>query len=173
MDDQQPTRTLGFVLHDVARLMRRDLEQRGRLANLTMTRAQWSVLAHLARNQGINQSALAQILDIEPITLVRLLDKLEAAHLIERRPAPGDRRCRRLFLTDQATPFLEQIHALAVQTRARALHGLSPAQREQLMELLLVMRSNLSNQNCDPAPDHLPDKLPDNLPDNLEDPAHG
>ena len=76
-----PSRTLGFVLNDVARLLRKRFEQRARAAALGLTRAQAAVLAYLARQEGINQAALAQILDLEPITLARLLDRLQAASL--------------------------------------------------------------------------------------------
>src|SRR5215831_20035136 len=83
MDHEIPSRTLGFVLNDVARLMRKRFEQRARAASLGLTRAQAAVLAHLARQEGINQAALAQLLELEPITLARLLDRLQAAVLIE------------------------------------------------------------------------------------------
>ena len=79
-----PSRTLGFVLNDVARLMRKRFEQRARAAALGLTRAQAAVLANLARQEGINQAALAQTLELEPITLARLLDRLQAVALIER-----------------------------------------------------------------------------------------
>ncbi len=99
--------TFGFLLHDTARLLRRDFERRSKSTGLT--RAQWSVLAYVARNQGSNQAALADMLEIEPITLVRLLDKLEAAGLVERRPDPADRRVRRLYLTEATGPLLAQL----------------------------------------------------------------
>src|ERR1043165_3270769 len=125
MSTNVPERTLGFVLHDVARFLRKRFEQRARVARLGLTRAQWSVLAHLARQEGINQAALAQILEIEPITLVRLLDRLEAAKLIVRRPDPSDRRARALYLTPAARPLLERIWALAASVREEAMAGLS------------------------------------------------
>ena len=89
IDDQNPpdapNRILGFLLHDVARLMRKRFEQRAREVDLGVTRAQAAVIAHLSRNEGINQVSLAQLMDIEPITLVRLLDRLQVAGLIERK----------------------------------------------------------------------------------------
>src|SRR5499433_2561733 len=112
MASELPGRTLGFVLHDVARLLRKRFEQRARAANLGLTRAQWQVLAYLARQEGINQATLAQLLEIEPITLTRLLDRLEAAELVERRPDPGDRRARVLYLTPSAEPLLARIYKL-------------------------------------------------------------
>lgn len=100
MIQEIPSRTLGFVLNDVARLMRKRFEQRARAASLGLTRAQAAVLANLARQEGINQVSLAQILELEPITLARLLDRLQAASLIERRPDPKDRRAHLLYLTN-------------------------------------------------------------------------
>src|SRR6202171_4608396 len=98
--------SFGFLLHDIARLMRQRFDQRARSLNLT--RAQWQVLAHLQRHEGINQSGLAEILEIEPITIARLLDRMEEAGLVERRADPADRRARRLFLTERAKPMLER-----------------------------------------------------------------
>jgi DNA-binding MarR family transcriptional regulator len=141
-----PERTLGFVLHDVARVLRKRFEQRARAAQLELTRAQWSVLAHLARQEGINQAALAQILEIEPITLVRLLDRLQAAGLVERRSDLSDRRARVLYLTPAARPLLEQIWTLAAVVREEAMAGLSDAEREQLLGMLLKIKGNLTER---------------------------
>ena len=143
MTTQAPDRTLGLVLHDVARLLRKRFELRARAADLPLTRAQWSVLAHLSRQEGLNQSALAQIMEIEPITLVRLLDRLQAAGLVERRPDPADRRIRALYLTPAAHPLLERIWTLAAVVREEAMAGLSEAEREQLMGTLLRLKGNL------------------------------
>jgi DNA-binding MarR family transcriptional regulator len=145
MTTNVPERTLGFVLHDVARFLRKRFEQRAREARLGLTRAQWSVLAHLARQEGLNQTALAQILEIEPITLVRLLDRLQAANLIERRPDPRDRRARVLFLTPTARPLLDRIWTLAASVREDAMAGLSEPEREQLIGMLLRIKTNLTD----------------------------
>jgi MarR family transcriptional regulator for hemolysin len=143
-------RHLGFLMHDVARLLRKRLEQRTRA--LGLTRAQWSVLAHIARHEGINQKALAEILEIEPITLARVLDRLEAAGYIERRAHPEDRRAWLPHLTDKARPVLEQLFALGATTREEAMAGVVPAEREQLIETLLRMKSNLCKSTpCDMA----------------------
>jgi DNA-binding MarR family transcriptional regulator len=146
-----PQLTIGFLLHDTARLMRRDFERRSRGTGLT--RAQWAVLAHLQRTEGSSQAQLADILDIEPITLVRLVDRLEAAGWVVRRPDPDDRRIRRLFLTETAKPLMEQFQELAEATRAAALNGLSAAEREQLTALLLRVRGNLSGRDPLGRPD--------------------
>jgi DNA-binding MarR family transcriptional regulator len=137
--------TFGFLLHDSARLMRRDFERRSRSSGLT--RAQWAVLAYLARSEGTSQAALAEMLEIEPITLVRLLDRLEGAGWVERRADPSDRRVRRLYLTETARPLMDQFQDLAAATREAALAGLSEAERQQLTSLLMKVRTNLSGRD--------------------------
>jgi MarR family len=89
--------TLGFLLHEVARLLRRRFEQNAR--DFGLTRSQWQVLAYLANNEGINQSGLADLLEIEPITLGRIVDRLQARGLIERHPDPSDRRGSGSFIS--------------------------------------------------------------------------
>ena len=137
----RPEQTLGFLLHDVARLLRKRFEQTAR--GLGLTRAQWQVLAHLAHNEGIQQSALADLIEIEPITLVRILDRLQAAGLIERRPHPRDRRIWLLYLTKKARPALHEMRKLGAQTRGEALCGVSEADRERLIAILSTMKTNL------------------------------
>ena len=136
--------TIGFLMNDAARLMRRDFERRAR--SLGLTRAQWQALFHLARNEGCNQATLADLLDVEPITLARVIDRLEASGLVERRPDPGDRRARLLFLGDRAHPLLEELRALGAETREVALAGISEEERHQLSRLLTKMRANLSGR---------------------------
>lgn len=135
--------TLGFLVHDVARLLRKRLEQRARAAGIGLSRAQWQVLAFIARCEGIHQAGLAALLDIEPITLVRLLDRLEAMGLVERRLDPKDRRQRNLYLTDRAAPELERIRALGTEVREEALAGLDDATRKRLLAELGLIKSNL------------------------------
>jgi len=145
MTDYNPERSFGFLLYDAARLLRRDFDRRAR--SLGLTRAQWSVLAHLKRNEGSKQAAVADTLELEPITLVRLLDRLEAAGWVERRPDPGDRRARQLYLTEKARPVLDQLMALASETRAVALAGFSEREREILIEALIKVRANLTSRD--------------------------
>jgi MarR family transcriptional regulator for hemolysin len=142
--------TFGFLLHDTARLYRREFERRSK--GIGLTRSQWAVLAYLARNEGSSQAALADMLDIEPITLVRLLDKLEAAGLVERRPDPADRRVRRLFLTPATGPLLEQAQQLGAETRDAAFAGLNEAERDQLTDLLMKVWGNLSGRDLGAKP---------------------
>jgi MarR family transcriptional regulator for hemolysin len=152
MKHEIPGRTLGFVLNDVARLLRKEFEQRARAAALGLTRAQASVLAYLARQEGINQAALAQLLEVEPITLARLLDKLQAAGFIERRPDRRDRRAHLLYLTEAAWPLLDRIFALAAEVREEALIGVAETDRNLLLETLLTMKGNLLRRTADIEP---------------------
>src|SRR6266850_3904448 len=133
--------TLGFLLHDVARLLRRRFEQNARGPGLT--RSQWQVLAYLALNEGINQSGLADLLEIEPITLGLIVDKLKILGLIERRPDPSDRRVWLLHLTPAAHPKLTLLHSLGVVTRGEALVGVSSADIEHLLKTLQALKANL------------------------------
>lgn len=145
-----PRETIGFLLHDSARLMKREFERRAR--SLGLTRAQWQTLFHLARNQGCNQAALADVLDVEPITLARQIDRLEAAGLVERRADPDDRRAYLLFLGEGASPVLEQMVKLGEATRETALSGLNEAERQTLAGFLKRIRDNLSTREpAEPA----------------------
>lgn len=144
-----PTQHLGFLLHDVARLMRRDFNRRAQ--HLGLTQSQWRTLVFLARNEGCNQVALAEMLEVQPITLARLLDRLQAAGFIERRPDPADRRAFRLFLTDKAQPVLAQIWEFGAQTREASMVGLPRETREALALTLQSMRANLLSRESEQA----------------------
>jgi len=139
-----PARELGFALHDVARLLRTYSDQRAR--ELNTTRAQWAVLARLHRCEGVKQSELAEALDIAPITLGRLIDKLASAGLVERRNDPTDRRAHRLYLTEKAAPALSALGALAEDLMSRALSGLDQDSIRTLMDGLAVIKTNLKNE---------------------------
>jgi len=136
-----PERNVGFLLHDVARLMRKRFEQNAR--GLGLTRSQCQVLAHLSRHEGIQQSSLADLLEVEPITLTRILDRLEEAALVERRAHPSDRRVRLLHLTKKAHPLLSEIFAIGAATRGEALEGVAEVERDRLFAILSSMKANL------------------------------
>jgi MarR family transcriptional regulator, transcriptional regulator for hemolysin len=138
--------TLGFLLHDVARLLKRRFEQNARGSGLT--RSQWQVLAYLANNEGINQSGLADLLEIEPITLCRIVDKLQTLRLIERHPDPSDRRVWLLRLTPAALPKLSQLRGLGEVTCWEALDGIPEADTERLLKTLQTLKANLTDA-CD------------------------
>jgi MarR family transcriptional regulator for hemolysin len=141
--------TLGFLLHDVARLLKKRLEQHSRRSGLT--RSQWQILAYLAQNEGINQKGLAELLDIEPITLGRIVDKLEALRLIKRNPHPTDRRRWLLHLMPAAGSRLEQAGEYGDVTRREALAGVSEEDRQHLLKTLQALKENLT-QACDAPP---------------------
>jgi MarR family transcriptional regulator, transcriptional regulator for hemolysin len=138
--------TLGFLLHDVARLLRRRFEQNA--SGCGLTRSQWQVLACLANNEGINQSGLADLLEIEPITLGRIVDKLQTLRLIERHSDPSDRRVWLLHLTPAARPKLPQLRRLGEVTRGEALAGVPEADTECLLKTLQALKENLTDA-CD------------------------
>jgi DNA-binding MarR family transcriptional regulator len=133
--------TLGFALHDSARLMRKRFEQRAR--HVGLTRSQWQVLAMLSTHEGIHQKGLADLLELESITLVRLLDKMAERGLVERRRHPTDRRLSLLFLTEQAHPLLQLMRDMGRVTRQEATRGFSAEEEQLLLQMMKRMRSNL------------------------------
>src|SRR5262245_59394633 len=107
MLEPTPARKIAFLISDLARLLKTYVDQQAR--RYGMTRAQWQVLVRVERNEGLKQSELAEMLDLQPITLTRLVDRLYENGLIERRPDPNDRRAKRLFLTPDARPLMERL----------------------------------------------------------------
>jgi DNA-binding MarR family transcriptional regulator len=112
-------------------------------AQFGITRAQWAVLVRLDRSEGLKQSELAEMLDLQPISLTRLLDKLAECGLIERRADPIDRRAKRLFLTPAARPLIEKLGDLGEDLMATALRGVAPESVEQMVEQLDLVKENL------------------------------
>jgi DNA-binding MarR family transcriptional regulator len=135
---------LGHRLHSVARLIRRRFERSIRHAGLPITRLQAALLLYIARNTGVSQTAAATDLDIEPIALVRMLDRLNEEGLVERRAHPTDRRVRTLWLTPLARPVVDRILAINLAVREEACAGLPPAARRMLMDVLDHMKTNLA-----------------------------
>src|SRR5271168_4124249 len=143
-------RSFGFLVHDVARLFARRFDQRV-LLFLGLTRSQCRVLGYLARHEGINQAGLADLLEIKPMTLVRQLDRMEADGWIERHPDPGDRRARRLVLTEKARPILARILDLSTAVRRESFANLSEEEGRHLVELLHRVHAGLSGNSALPA----------------------
>ena len=137
-------RTFGFLVQDVARLMKRHFERRARHTGLPLTRRQAAVLLHVSRQQGVSQAEIAARLDMEPISLVRMLDKLCEEGLVERRAHPTDRRVRTLWLMEAAQPVVRQILQINEEIRAEAFAGLGPGARDALTEALAAVKENLS-----------------------------
>jgi DNA-binding MarR family transcriptional regulator len=102
---------LGFLIGDVSRLLRRAFDVRAR--TIGVTRPQWRMLTTLSRHEGVNQGRLADLLDVEAITLCRMVDRLADAGLVERRSDPSDRRAWRIYLTENAHPILDELRLLA------------------------------------------------------------
>ena len=143
------TRSLGFLLMDSARLLRKRFEQETR--HLEMTSAQLHILGRLSKNEGINQARLAAMLEMEPITVCRHVDRMEAAGFIERRADPQDRRSRLLAITDKGNALLPDMRAAAQKILEEAQQGLSAAQRTALLDALELFVTNLSGKPFQPG----------------------
>ncbi len=135
---------LGTMVADVSHLMRRAFDERARSSGLS--RPQWRVLTMLRRHEGINQGGLADLVEVEPITLCRMVDRLQEAGLVERRADPADRRAWRLHLTDKARALLEEMRPMAFSLFDDAMTGLDPAERSDLFRMLERIRTNLSRR---------------------------
>ena len=134
-------REIAFMIMEVARLLKTYADQRAR--QYGMTRAQWAVLFRLDRSEGLKQSELAELLDLQPITLTRLLDRLSDNGLIERRADPNDRRADRLFLTPAARPLLERLTVLGEDMMGTVLAGLDAKTSERMLRDLGLVKENL------------------------------
>jgi MarR family transcriptional regulator, transcriptional regulator for hemolysin len=131
-----------FLLHDAARLLRVEFDCRARAYG--MTRAQWVILAWLERQPGLSQRELANVLDVEPITVARLVDRLETRGMVERRADPTDRRIWRLHLRPEAEPVLTQIAQHRAEVLQTVTAGLDPAAQTALVSSLQHMKAALS-----------------------------
>lgn len=134
-------RDLLFLLHDVARLLRVEGDKRARAHD--MTRAQWGILIWLEREPGISQKELSELLEVEPITVARLIDRLEARGMVERRPDPKDRRIWRLHLRPAARPLLHEIHGHRTEITEMLTQGIDPDELDTMVEALLRMKATL------------------------------
>ena len=138
---QAPANASGFLLHDVARLMRKNFNRR--VSSIGMTQEQCRVILQLSRHEGIQQVGLAELLEIKPITLARLLDKLEEHELIERRRDQNDRRAFCLYLTSAAHAVLKEIMAVGVATRVDANRNIPAEDLEVFFAVLGKLKTNL------------------------------
>jgi DNA-binding MarR family transcriptional regulator len=145
-------RTLGFLLEDAGRLMRRRYLQRSQQQAMPINRSEAKLLLHLAHAHGMSQAKLADLMDVEPITLAKLLDRLQASGLIERRAHPVDRRIRTIWLTQAAEPVILRIRGVTLAVREEALAGFPPEQREALFDMLVALRQNLVTATDSPDP---------------------
>jgi MarR family transcriptional regulator, transcriptional regulator for hemolysin len=136
-----PNREFAFTISDVARLLRTYADHKA--AQFGITRAQWAVMSRLDRSEGLKQSELAEMLDLQPITLTRLLDRLCEHGLIERRSDPLDRRAKRLFLTPTARPLLQQLGELGEDLMATVLAGIDRDTVKAMLANLSIAKENL------------------------------
>ena len=134
--------TLPFEIGETAHALRKAFDRRA--VGLGVTRAQWKVLFRLERRPGLRQIELADMLDIEPITLSRIVDRLEEAELVERRADPADRRAWRLHVTARARPLVEKLRAVADEMIAEAFAGIDPKDIEITRQVLARARENTS-----------------------------
>ena len=134
-------REIAFIIMDVARLLKTYADQRAR--QFGISRAQWAVLIRIDRNEGLKQSELADMLDLQPITLTRLLDRLADSGLIERRADPNDRRANRLYLKPAAKPLLGRLSELGADMMEIVLDGLPTGSVERMLKELGQIKDNL------------------------------
>lgn len=130
-----------LLIHDIARLTKKYFDRRARM--LDLTRAQWLALATLRRCPGIHQVDLADKLEVEPMTVARLIDRLEEAGFVERKTDKSDRRSKKLYLTKRAQGLMSKLRALALETRSEALMGISEKEHETLVGILHKIKYNL------------------------------
>lgn len=140
MDD-----TLPFLIADSARMFRRQLQ--GRIKNYGITGQQWRLLAVVQRCPGITQASAAEILEAQPITLTRMVDKLAEAGLIERHPAENDRRANALQLTEKAAPLIEVMRNEVHTLQEEVLEGFSTEDRATFTALAARFRTTLSQRS--------------------------
>lgn len=136
-------RQLGFLLKDTTRRYTRRFEERAQALSLTLP--QCKALLHLETNEGVSQKRLSELTELDPMTLVRILDRMESDGWVQRRFDPSDRRAHTLWLTPRAKPVLDHIAHVIAETRAETLQGLSNEERTSLIELLERAHANLSS----------------------------
>ena len=136
---------IGFLIHDVARLMRNLFDKR--MSDLGLTRSQWWVLNYLYFNEGINQSDFASLLDIEKAPLSRLLERMEVKGWIERKAEKNDKRIKKIYLSQKIKPLISDMRDKAHLTRQEALHNLNKSEREGLRKLLKTIKFTLLSKN--------------------------
>lgn len=134
--------TLPFEIGETAHALRKSFDRRA--SALGVTRAQWKVLFRLSRTPGLRQVELADMLDVEPITLCRIVDRLEESGLVARTRDPDDRRAWRLHVTERAQPLIEKLHALGAELVGEAFAGIDPADVETVREVLARVRENVA-----------------------------
>ena len=139
--NQADNRSFAYLLLDVTRLLRKHFDRRA--APLGLTRSQWRALKAIHRHPGVSQAELADLLELEPIPVGRVIDRLQQAGFVERRADPDDRRRWRLHLLPQAMQVMDGIVDVSTQLRSEALEGLSDDDVEATLQALRHIRDNL------------------------------
>lgn len=139
---KSPIESIGFLIHDVSRLLRRRFAEK--LEGSQLTLAQARALVYVSKHEGVRQVDLAELLDIAPMTLARQIDQLAECGVLERRADPNDRRAYQLFLKKGAAPHLAAIEQVIAEIRAIAFHRFSKAESEALQGALNKLRGNLA-----------------------------
>jgi len=134
--------TLPFLLHDVTRMLRADFRRHAGRSRFTP--AQWRVLAYLSRMEGCLQRELAAVVEVRPMTIGRLLDRMQRLNLIERRRDTTDRRVQRVYLTARARTAVREMRSIGRRCSNQAVRGLSAIERRALVDLLSRLRANLA-----------------------------
>lgn len=137
---------IGFLLNDTARLYRRAFNARTREEGFTAL--QWRLMMYIKREPGIRQGPVAELIEVEPITLSRMVDRLQDARLVERRPDPSDRRAWLLYLTPQAEQMMTGVRHVIDELAVTAMDGLTPQEQAELTRLVSKVRANLSNRTA-------------------------
>jgi MarR family transcriptional regulator, transcriptional regulator for hemolysin len=146
---EERLRNFGFLLKEVSRRYVNRFEVRA--AEIPLNLAQAKALVRLEKNEGVSQARLAELAEVDPMTMVRILDRMEAEGLLERRPDPADRRARCLFLTAKAKPILDEIWRLSDEIRAEIFAGVSKEERERFMGVLERLYVNISQLEGQPS----------------------
>ena len=141
-----PDRSLGVLISDIAKMLRRSFDKR--LQSLGLTQAQWRAIINISRTEGLSQTALADCLEIQPITVGRLIDRMEGAGWVERRGHPLDRRAVQLYLTPKCQPILDEIHARANDMMAECVGGMPATAQKQLFDSLQRIKQNLATADA-------------------------
>jgi DNA-binding MarR family transcriptional regulator len=142
--------TVGYLIGEAARLLRKRFDPYAQARGLTRT--QWEVLVVLMRNEGAKQGVVADLLEVEPITLSRMINRLEAAGYVFRRPDPKDRRANTLHLTRDAHDTLRDLRAVGADLLDKACRGMAAEDIDRMMEMLRLVRDNMAALDPRDAP---------------------
>jgi MarR family transcriptional regulator for hemolysin len=151
MDNKNEDTSFGYLINDVTLLFRKHFDRRA--TRFGLTRAQWRALRVLHVREGLRQTELAEWLEMEPIAVGRVIDRLQAAGFVERRADPSDRRCWRLYDTEQARQVIDDMEEISRSIRRDATAGIAPAELAQALSVMERMKANMQALDNAPAED--------------------